>query len=145
MIATVEQPVGSSYSDFLQMCVDLGFTASEIRHLSEDTRNQIPFPSNMGDGLEVADSPIEGKGLFAKKEFPKGTVIAPAAIAAMRTPAGRYTNHCDQPNAYFACTPKGDVLMYANATIFPNTEITVNYRQSKEAAVMAHLILNGVY
>ena len=95
--------------------------------------------------MEVRPSEIEGKGLFTKKHYVKGDLIAPAAIAGMRTPAGRYTNHSDHPNAYFICGATGRVMMVAKQNLYPDTELTVDYRQSREAASMAYQILNGAH
>jgi hypothetical protein len=38
--------------------------------------------------LLLADSQIEGKGLFASGNIPQFEVIAPALVSKLRTPAG---------------------------------------------------------
>ena len=141
----LERPSPTSREAFLQMAEDIGFTPSEIRAQSEDSGNLIPFPSGEGNGVRVGNSHIEGQGLFATVYFDTGDDLCPAAIAEMRTPAGRYINHSDEPNAYFRCEPTGRVIVVAKKAIRSGEEITVNYRQSKQAALLAHQILKGVH
>lgn len=143
MSLTAEHPVACSQDAFDKMCDDIGFTPNEVRHMSENPHNLIQFPPGEDFGVEVRPSEIEGKGLFTKRHFKTGEMICPAAIAEMRTPAGRYTNHSDHPNSYFLCTPSGRVMMVAGRNITPDSELTVDYRQSREAAILAHQILNG--
>jgi SET domain-containing protein len=53
------------------------------------------------NGLKVRDSKIEGKGLFADKEFNEGDIIGIAHINDVATSMiGRFHNHSDNPNAH---------------------------------------------
>ena len=59
------------------------------------------------NGLKVRDSNIEGKGLFADKEFNEGDVIGIAHINDVATSMiGRFHNHSDNPNLHhdLSCT-----------------------------------------
>ena len=83
----------------------------------------------------VADSKIEGKGLFATGNFEPNEVIAPARLGGKRTPAGRYTNHAKNANAMMVLRDNGDIDLVASASINGckggnlGEEITVNYDQ----------------
>ena len=94
------------------------------------------------DLVYVAQSPIHGRGLFAKVRIPKGTYIGtyegPEArrngkyVLWIEDENGlvgrrgmnnlRYLNHCDRPNAEF-----DGFELYAVKTIKAQQEITINY------------------
>jgi len=65
-----------------------------------------------------------------------GDLIAPARIAGMRTPAGRYTNHSNTPNSAMILTACGDINLIALRDIEGckggdnGEEITIDYRQA---------------
>jgi hypothetical protein len=100
-----------------------GFNHEDVVKISENTSDQIIF--NMDYGVEVKDSPIQGKGLFATKDFKEG-VICPARLTDMRTPAGRYTNHAMHPNCKMI-THDGDVYLKAIKPIKQGDELTIDY------------------
>ena len=120
----------NDYQEFLKQA---GLTDEVIRAETEITTNIIPFPAGTY-AVMVADSDINGKGLFATANFKPGDVIAPARLEMMRTPAGRYTNHALNPNAEFQLF--GDnVYLVAKREIagmrggYHGEEITVDYRE----------------
>jgi len=86
--------------------------------------------------VQVKDSQIEGKGLFATANFEEGDVIAPARIDGMRTPTGRYINHSKKPNSFFVRDEQNNVFAVAGRDIIGyrggviGEEITVDYRQA---------------
>ena len=84
--------------DFVSAITEYGFSEKLVREQAENTLDQISFPFG-GYSVMVSDSSIEGKGLFATKNFYPNEIIAPARIEGMRTPAGRYTNHSKNPTA----------------------------------------------
>jgi len=119
---------------YAKMLEDLGVTEELVRQQSENTEDLIPFP--LGTiGVQVAPSPVEGKGLFAVNKFKSGDLIVPAKIGDKRTPAGRYTNHSDDPNAIMVAIGN-DVYLQAVKDIRGQCggqlgeEILVDYRQS---------------
>ena len=74
--------------------------------------DQISFP--FGEyKVEVKDSRLHGKGLFASSSIKEGEVFAPARLGDMRTPAGRYINHAILPNAVMFMEESGDVYVRA--------------------------------
>jgi len=52
--------------------------------------------------LTIKDSPIEGLGLFATQDIPKGTNLGRSHLKVytelVRTPLGGFYNHSDDPN-----------------------------------------------
>ena len=85
--------------------------------------------------VQVAPSPINGRGLFATTAFAAGDTILPARVDGKRTQAGRYTNHSPTPNARMV--PRGaDVDLVATAPIAGcrggqlGDEITIDYRDA---------------
>lgn len=121
-------------ADYFETIKNWGFDDKTVRAQSEEKSDQIPFPSG-GYKVMVADSKIEGKGLFATGNFERGEVIAPARIFGMRTPAGRYTNHAKNANAIMVLRDNMDIDLVANLPIKGcqggnlGEEITVNYGQ----------------
>jgi hypothetical protein len=122
--------------DFASAIAELGFTPEQVRQVSENVADLIPFPQGHYK-VRLSASPIEGKGLFATSDIQPGEVIAPGRIDGRRTPAGRYTNHAKVPNARFQLVnERGDMDLVAIAPIAgcrggaDGDEITVDYRQS---------------
>ena len=73
----------------------------------------------------LGDSPIEGKGVFAKTFLGAGNLVGPTLDKGKKTQLGRYVNHSDYPNTIYA--EQG--LMVTRA-IDTGQEITVNYGHS---------------
>ena len=120
--------------DFCVALEEFGLTEEIARTQSEDARDQIPFPFG-GYKVAVSDSPIEGKGLFATANIKPGEIIAPARIEGKRTPAGRFTNHSQNPNAKMVMTGQ-NIDLVASRSIGGclggalGEEITIDYRQA---------------
>lgn len=107
----------------------LGFTADELKTISENEFDQKPFPETM-DFISVEPSPIHGKGLFAHGLFLPNQLIAKARNGTFRTPAGRFTNHSGDPNAKMVLVDNCDVELVAIKEIDGRTtpvEITTDY------------------
>lgn len=110
----------------------------------------------LATGLEVRESPIDGKGCFAKQSFPKGRKIAEYAGERITTREAErraltrrrlricaidrrfsldgarggngthYINHSCRPNSYMRITC-GHILFMALRDIRPGEEITIDY------------------
>lgn len=122
-------------ADYVTMLAEVGIPHEVARAQSVDEADQVSMP--MGSyAMMVADSQIEGKGVFATATIAAGTVIAPARIGGKRTPAGRFTNHSATPNAAMVQRPNGDIDLVATRQIAGCTggqhgeEITIDYRQA---------------
>jgi hypothetical protein len=122
-------------ADFYATIEQFGFDPEMVRSISEDESDQIPFPHGEYK-VAVGDSKIEGRGLFATGGIPQFEVIAPALIDAKRTPAGRFTNHSKNPNAFMFRMEDGTIYLVALRDIAGckggnlGEEITVDYRQA---------------
>lgn len=122
-------------ADFYAAIETFGFDADLVRSISENMDDQISFPHGEYK-VSVADSKIEGRGLFATGTIPQFEVIAPALLEGKRTPAGRYTNHAKNPNAMMFRMENGDIYLVALRDIAGckggnlGEEITVDYRQA---------------
>lgn len=135
-----------SYSNehYKKTITDMGFTEEQVREISEtDNLRELPFGTYK---IEVSESNIQGKGLFATSSILQGEEIAPARIGDKRTIAGRYTNHSEFPNAEMVS--KGpDVYLIAKTDIqgckggLDGDEITVDYGQSYKESMRS---LQGV-
>lgn len=123
------------FEDYYKAIKEFGFTHEQVREISLEEKDQIDFPYNEYK-VQVKDSRIEGKGMFATANFEEGDVIAPARIDGMRTPAGRYINHSKKPNAFFVTDEQNNVFAVAGKNIsgyrggIIGEEITVDYRQA---------------
>jgi SET domain-containing protein len=88
----------------------------------------------------IANSKIDGKGVFATGNIEEGEVIAPARINGKRTPIGRYTNHSKNINAIMLLRDNGNIDLVAKKAINGcqggnlGEEITIDYRQALSLA-----------
>lgn len=123
-------------ADFQLLLEQTGYSAEEVRRVSENIEDQIPLPEGLAPKLTVRDSFIEGKGVFLSSPAEADEVIAPARLGGYRTPAGRYVNHSPHPNAKYIKTDAGDIYLMALRAIRgcqggdPGEEVTVDYRQA---------------
>lgn len=120
-------------NDYMLLLEECGIAHSQARQQSEDESDQIWVDNSV---TRVAESPIEGKGLFATAAIQQGQLICQARIDGKRTQAGRYTNHSLFPNAMMVLLPNGDIDLIALTDIEGckggsiGTEITIDYRQA---------------
>jgi hypothetical protein len=124
--------------DFVQAVAEFGFSPDGVQE-AMDNEEIIPFPQGSYKAV-VADSLRHGKGLFASANISAGSPIAPARIDGKRTPAGRYTNHSRNPNAFAVANPDGFTYLVALREIkgatggYLGEEITIDYRQALEVS-----------
>jgi len=112
-----------SFQDVLDC---LGVTAEQAQEISENKEDQIEYSHDV-DGVEVLDSSIHGKGVFAKKAFLKGEKISLARIGNLRTAVGRYCNHSSQANAEMTMNTNGYVALICSSDILSGDEILTDY------------------
>ena len=119
--------------DFKQALEEIGVSSELVTSQSENEEDRVQFYNNR---TRVAESPIQGKGLFATTAIPANEIILPARIGGMRTDAGRYTNHSANPNARMEGDENGDIWLISMRDIKGcaggelGEEITVDYRQA---------------
>lgn len=130
---TFEEAYLASSRSFDDAIHFLGLSPAQVQELSENTKDQALFQYNEYlEAIEIRESPIHGKGMFARVLFTPGDIIAPARVGGKRTPAGRYCNHSGAPNAEMQMTDNGNVYLVALETITPGAEILNDYYLSFE-------------
>jgi hypothetical protein len=112
-----------SYIEFLGQ---FGLSEPEVREISESIDDQIAVDDHR---VEVQPSPIEGLGLFARKQILKGERFTARTRDGMRTPAGRYTNHAAQPNCTM-CADGGELVLVTDIELDSGVELTVDYSKA---------------
>ena len=119
--------------DYFKLLEDCGISHEIARNQSENEDDQITVLNNI---VRVADSAIEGKGLFLTSPVKEGDVICVARINGKRTQAGRFTNHSVFPNAKMMLLPNDDINLVAIKDIDGckggslGEELTIDYRQA---------------
>ena len=135
-LALMSEFAKSARDDFKKLVDELGVPEELIRTQSEDETDMVEFPQGTAPLFILRDSQIEGKGAFLSSSVTKGQIIAPAKIGDKRTPAGRFVNHSDNPNAFYETHESGIIYLIASKYISGSPcsgqgdEITVDYRQS---------------
>ncbi len=121
---TAVQKAQVDYGAFLHQ---IGMTQAEMDKIVQIESDQIEMPPEYF--VELKDSPIHGKGLFATKAFEAGEVVCAGRLNGKRTPGGRFINHSLEANV----EPKkdgDDIYAVALRTIPIGTELLVDYRAS---------------
>jgi hypothetical protein len=116
-------------ADYAHFLAEYGLSQDFVTRLVENTADQIPMPDGV-DTLELRESLIEGRGMFATRALGAGEFIAPVRIRDKRTPAGRHINHSSRANAAFFSLPDGGLDARAMRAIEAGEEVTVDYRQA---------------
>lgn len=124
--------IESDKNDYKALVESLPFTEQEIKEQVE-ADDLIEMPDHYSKEVYVADSDIDGKGLFANNAFVRGDHIAPARVSGNRTICGRYSNHSARPNAIMLLLDNGDVALAALREIAKGEEITTDYRNKLSA------------
>ena len=126
IVDTFEQFYLASKRTYADVLVAIGTTHDEVMKTSENTEDQIPFPSEPTT-VRIIESAVHGKGVAATRALKNGDLIAPARIDGKRTPVGRYCNHSGSPNAKMVMNEGGDVDLVALEDISGGVEIFVDY------------------
>ena len=112
--------------DYNSVLSEYGFTEKEARDQSENEDDQISLDGDYG--VEVGESIIQGKGLYATKPIIANSVIIPARVKGKRTVGGRYVNHSFMPNSIMVVNGENiDLVALRNIGL---EELTCNYRDS---------------
>lgn len=93
--------------------------------LYADMQDVIGFPE--GVKVRVAPSPIDGRGIFTTAPVARNERLCAIRVGVSRTPAGRFLNHSDAPNAV-CVLDGGAVYIYANQPLAAGREVLVSYR-----------------
>lgn len=123
------------YGAFLHQ---IGMTQDEMDAVVHIESDLMEMPE--GVAVELRDSPIHGKGLFATRDFEAGEIVCPGRLNGKRTPGGRFINH----SVYCNVQPEkvgDDIYAVAMRKIHANDELLVDYRASMR--VNFGLVLQG--
>lgn len=121
---TMIQKAQIDYGAFLHQ---LGMTQAELDVIVYIDSDLMDMPK--GVAVELRDSPIHGKGLFATCDFNAGDIVCPGRLDGKRTPGGRFINHSVDCNI----TPikiDDDIYALAARKISAGDELLVDYRAS---------------
>jgi SET domain len=113
--------------EFEELIRKSGVDMAVLRPIYESIIDQIPFPYEVK--VMTGRSKVDGIGMFATEAIKVGDILAPASISGRRTPAGRYTNHSNNPNAEMVRHNVDNILLIACQDIPESAEVFVDYRQ----------------
>jgi hypothetical protein len=117
----------NDYEAFLQEC---GLTQADME-AAKASVVYAPMDQHEGELIIIAQSEIQGLGVFARAPINQDQVIAPAKNANVWSLTGRFLNHSHNPNVKVVRIG-GITLIAACVPIEAGTELTVNYRQVRE-------------
>jgi len=124
--------------DFQKVLSETGFSEEQAIQQSENTEDQIPMP-NGSFKIQISESNISGRGVFATAGIEENETIGPARIDGKRTPIGRYCNHSMTPNAKMKSV-NGNIFLVSIGKIkgcrggLVGEEITTDYRENLKVA-----------
>jgi len=119
--------IKNAQNDYNVFILQLGLSQDQVNEMVQIENDLIDMPE--GYAVELRDSKIHGKGLFATKRFEAGELVCPGRIDGKRTPAGRFINHSFENNVVPTLVGN-DINAVATRTIYPNEELLVDYRAS---------------
>ena len=113
--------------DYGAFLYQLGMTQEEMDAIVCIESDLIDMPE--GIAVELRNSPIHGKGLFATRNFEIGEVVCPGRLNGKRTPGGRFINHSLNCNIRPEKTGD-DIYSVATRKINAGDELLLDYRAS---------------
>lgn len=137
-LADSRTDVQKAQIDYGAFLYQLGMTQAELDTIVHIDSDLMDMPE--GVAVELRDSPIHGKGLFATCDFDDGQIVCPGRLDGKRTPGGRFINHSVDCNV----TPimiGDDIYALATRKIRADDELLVDYRASMR--VNFGLVLQG--
>lgn len=137
-LADSRTDVQKAQIDYGAFLYQLGMTQAELDTIVHIDSDLMDMPE--GVAVELRNSPIHGKGLFATCDFDAGQIVCPGRLDGKRTPGGRFINHSVDCNV----TPimiGDDIYALATRKIRADDELLVDYRASMR--VNFGLVLQG--
>jgi len=119
--------INNARADYKLFLDQMGLNEAEIDKIVTNEADVIDMPN--GYFVELKDSKIHGKGLFATKNFKSGEIVCPGRLAGKRTPGGRFINHSYDSNI-MPIKVGDDIYAMASRNIYENEELLVDYRSS---------------
>ena len=119
--------INNAQADYKLFLDQIGLNQVEMDKIVTNESDVIDMPNNVY--VELRDSKIHGKGLFATKSFEKGEIVCPGRLNGKRTPGGRFINHSYDSNI-LPIKVGDDIYAMAVRDIYENEELLVDYRSS---------------
>jgi hypothetical protein len=119
--------ISNAQTDYKLFLSQIGLNQAEMDKIVTNESDVIDMPKNVY--VELRDSKIHGKGLFATKSFKKGEIVCPGRLDGKRTPGGRFINHSYDSNI-LPIKVGDDIYAMAIRDIYENEELLVDYRSS---------------
>ena len=119
--------IKADQDDYALFISQLGIPQDKIDDIVNTTSDLVAMPPEYA--VELRESKLHGKGLFALKEFNKGDIVCAGRLNGNRTPGGRYINHSFDSNI-MPEKVDDDNFAIAKRTIYTNEELLVDYRAS---------------
>lgn len=119
--------ISNAQADYKLFLDQIGLNQAEMDKIVTNESDVIDMPENVF--VELRDSKIHGKGLFATKSFKKGEIVCPGRLNGKRTPGGRFINHSYDSNI-LPIKVGDDIYAMAVCDIYENEELLVDYRSS---------------
>ncbi|CAB4123393.1 SET domain containing protein [uncultured Caudovirales phage] len=123
----VQLEISNAQTDYKLFLDQIGLNQVEMDKIVTNEDDVIDMPD--GYFVELKDSKIHGKGLFATKSFKKGEIVCPGRLDGKRTPGGRFINHSYDSNI-LPIKVGDDIYAMAVRDIYENEELLVDYRSS---------------
>lgn len=123
------QLVTQEQADYRLFLQQIQKSQEDIEAIMATAGDPVPFDPPLPH-LGVQPSPIHGHGLFTSARLPAGVRVCPVVVDGVRSIAARYINHSPAPNARYARTGPGVLMLDTIAEIPPGGEILIDYRQS---------------
>ena len=112
-------------NDFNKMLLDFKIDAKMIEKEMTSKGHKL----ELSDIYKIDLSPIDGYGIFAKKNILKDELIAVSQSGNIRYSTARYINHSDNPNSMIK-KQNNDIILIAIKDIQKGSEIFTNYKES---------------
>ena len=119
--------ISNAQTDYKLFLDQIGLNQVEMDKIVTNESDVIDMPDNVH--VELRDSKIHGKGLFATKSFKNGDIVCPGRLDGKRTPGGRFINHSYDSNI-LPIKVGDDIYAMAVRDIYENEELLVDYRSS---------------
>jgi hypothetical protein len=119
--------IKNAQDDYKLFLDQIGLNQEEVDKIVTNEADMIDMPENVQ--VELRNSKLHGKGLFATKSFEKGEIVCPGRLNGKRTPGGRFINHSYDSNI-IPIMIGDDIYAMAIKHIYENEELLVDYRSS---------------
>ena len=123
----VNAQINNARQDYNLFLTQINLSQEEMDKIVKNDADVIDIPK--GYFVELKNSKIHGKGLFATKDFKVGELICPGRINGQRTLAGRFINHSFDSNVVPSLVDE-DIDAIAKRDIYAGEELLVDYRSS---------------